>query len=79
MVLQSRVCSGGCGIGVGGNCAIAATVLWFFAGIFSCGAGKDAAEAAEAQKEKEEAEEEEAGAAATNPVAEAMVENEEKA
>ena len=79
LVLQSRVCSGGCGIGVGGNCAIAATVLWFFAGIFSCGAGKDAAEAAEAQKEKEEAEEEEAGAAATNPVAEAMVENEEKA
>lgn len=77
LVLQSRVCSGGCGIGVGGNCAIAATVLWFFAGIFSCGAGKDLAEAQEAQEEREKAEE--AEAAATNPVAEAMVENEEKA
>lgn len=74
------MCAGGCGIGVGGNCAIAASVLWFFAGIFSCGAGKDAAEAQEAQEEKEKAEEEEdAEADATNPVAEAMVENEEKA
>ena len=78
LVLQAGVCEAGCGIGVGGNCAIAASVLWFFAGIFSCGAGKDLAEAQEAQEEREKAEEE-AEAAAANPVAEAMVENEEKA
>ena len=74
LVLQSRVCAGGCGIGVGGNCAIASSVMWFFAGVFSCGAGKDISEAEKAQEEKEEEEEGEPA------VAEAEVlENEEKA
>jgi hypothetical protein len=76
LILQSRVCNGGCGIGVGGNCAIASAVLWFFAGIFSCGAGKDVeeAEAAEDAKKKEEQKEDaEAGAD------EEAIENEEKA
>ena len=73
MVLQSRVCAGGCGIGVGGNCAIASSVLWFFAGVFSCGAGKDISDAEHAaQEEKEEAEEAQDAAAGA-------IENEEKA
>ena len=71
LVLQSDACAGGCGIGVGGNCAIASSVLWFFAGVFSCGAGKDISDAEEAAQEEkaEDAQDAEAG----------DVENEEKA
>ena len=72
MVLQSRVCA----IGVGGNCAIASSVLWFFAGVFSCGAGKDISDAEHAaQEEKEEAEDAEDAQDAEA----GAIENEEKA
>mmetsp|Transcript_31418 Transcript_31418/g.69667 ORF Transcript_31418/g.69667 Transcript_31418/m.69667 type:complete len:186 (+) Transcript_31418:85-642(+) len=50
LVFQSGVCAGGCGIGVGGQCGIAAAVLWFFASIFSCGVGKEVAAARKAEE-----------------------------
>jgi hypothetical protein len=41
LVLQAPICSqSGCGLDTGGNCAIAAIVLWFVAGLMSCAAGK---------------------------------------
>jgi hypothetical protein len=51
------VCNGddlGCGLDTGGRCAIAAAVLWFFTGIFSCGAGKEAEEEVLEQREERE-------------------------
>eukprot|EP00565_Helicotheca_tamesis_P004174 CAMPEP_0185737256 /NCGR_PEP_ID=MMETSP1171-20130828/29977_1 /TAXON_ID=374046 /ORGANISM="Helicotheca tamensis, Strain CCMP826" /LENGTH=177 /DNA_ID=CAMNT_0028408131 /DNA_START=84 /DNA_END=617 /DNA_ORIENTATION=+ len=41
-ILRSYVCDNGCPIDTGAKCAISAIVFWFCAGIFSCGAGKDA-------------------------------------
>ena len=34
------MCEQGCGLDTAGYCAIAASVLWFLAGILSCTAGK---------------------------------------
>jgi len=40
LVKKSEVCSDWCGLDTGGNCAIAAIVLWFVASNMSCAAGK---------------------------------------
>eukprot|EP00544_Gedaniella_sp_CCMP2646_P003922 CAMPEP_0202480160 /NCGR_PEP_ID=MMETSP1361-20130828/260_1 /ASSEMBLY_ACC=CAM_ASM_000849 /TAXON_ID=210615 /ORGANISM="Staurosira complex sp., Strain CCMP2646" /LENGTH=190 /DNA_ID=CAMNT_0049107573 /DNA_START=66 /DNA_END=638 /DNA_ORIENTATION=+ len=40
LVKKSEVCEGGCGLDTGGNCAIAAAVLWFVSSSMSCAAGK---------------------------------------
>lgn len=45
LVKKSVVCSSWCGLDTGGNCAIAATVLWFVASNMSCAAGKKPEEA----------------------------------
>jgi hypothetical protein len=42
LVLKSDVCVLGCSLDTGGNCGIAACVMWFLTGLFSCGAGKEA-------------------------------------
>jgi hypothetical protein len=40
LVYKATVCSQWCGLDTGGNCAIAAIVLWFVACLMSCAAGK---------------------------------------
>lgn len=40
LVKKSEVCEGGCGLDTGGNCAIAAAVLWLVSSSMSCAAGK---------------------------------------
>lgn len=57
LVNQSVVCAVECGLDTGGNCGIAATVLWFFATIMSCAAGKRPEDEG-AAKESGEADEE---------------------
>jgi hypothetical protein len=42
LVLQSDVCAVGCSLDTGGKCGIAACVMWFLTGLFSCGVGKEA-------------------------------------
>lgn len=42
LILQSNMCTQGCGLDTAGYCAIAASILWFLAGILSCAAGKRA-------------------------------------
>lgn len=54
LVKKSVACSGWCGLDTGGNCAIAATVLWFVASIMSCAAGKGPEEEAEEDVAEEE-------------------------
>jgi hypothetical protein len=52
LVLKAGICSQWCGLDTGGNCAIAAIVLWFVACLMSCAAGKsppDEDEGGEAQ------------------------------
>jgi hypothetical protein len=50
------MCEQGCGLDTAGYCAIAASVLWFIAGILSCTAGKSFDE--ESYEEEEAVEEE---------------------
>jgi hypothetical protein len=56
LILQSYMCEQGCGLDTAGYCAIAASVLWFIAGILSCKAGKTFDE--ESYEEEEAVEEE---------------------
>jgi hypothetical protein len=44
LVLRSDVCAVGCSLDTGGKCGIAACVMWFLTGLFSCGVGKEAEE-----------------------------------
>lgn len=54
LVKKSAVCSDWCGLDTGGNCAIAAIVLWFIASNMSCAAGKLPEEEEEVAEEVEE-------------------------
>ena len=42
LINKSEICKGGCSLDIHGNCAIAAAVFWFLAGLASCPAGKKA-------------------------------------
>jgi len=54
LVKKSIVCSSWCGLDTGGNCAIAATVLWFISSSMSCAAGKAPEEEGAAEEVAEE-------------------------
>jgi len=57
LVLRSDICWQGCGLDTASYCGIAATILWFIAGIMSCIAGKPTEEIAEEEEVIEEEEE----------------------
>jgi hypothetical protein len=59
LMFKSDVCSPGCGLDTGGNCAIAATVLWFVTCLMSCAAAKAPGDDKDGNEEEEQPKEDE--------------------